>query len=42
MTDTGHLELTPIQQRFISDWGEMGTHWGINRTVAQVHSCYSW
>lgn len=32
------MELTPIQQRFILHWGEMGTRWGINRTVAQVHA----
>ena len=31
-------ELTPIQQKFILHWGEMGTRWGINRTVAQVHA----
>jgi DNA-binding transcriptional regulator GbsR (MarR family) len=30
--------LTPVQQRFILHWGEMGTRWGINRTVAQVHA----
>src|SRR6266700_7492138 len=30
--------LTPIQQRFILHWGEMGTRWGINRTVAQIHA----
>lgn len=30
--------LTPIQQKFILHWGEMGTRWGINRTVAQVHA----
>jgi len=30
--------LTPIQQRFILHWGEMGARWGINRTVAQVHA----
>ena len=30
--------LTSIQQRFILHWGEMGTRWGINRTVAQVHA----
>ncbi len=32
------MELTPAQQRFILHWGEMGTRWGINRTVAQVHA----
>ncbi len=30
--------LTPVQQRFILHWGEMGTRWGINRTVAQIHA----
>lgn len=30
--------LTPLQQKFIVHWGEMGTRWGINRTVAQVHA----
>jgi len=28
-------KLHPVQQRFILHWGEMGTRWGINRTVAQ-------
>ena len=32
------MALTPIQQKFILHWGEMGTRWGINRTVAQVHA----
>ena len=30
--------LTPIEQRFVLHWGEMGTRWGINRTVAQIHA----
>lgn len=30
--------LTPVQEKFILHWGEMGTRWGINRTVAQVHA----
>jgi DNA-binding transcriptional regulator GbsR (MarR family) len=30
--------LTPVQQKFILHWGEMGTKWGINRTVAQIHA----
>jgi DNA-binding transcriptional regulator GbsR (MarR family) len=30
--------LTPVSQKFILHWGEMGTRWGINRTVAQVHA----
>lgn len=31
-------KLGPIQQKFILHWGEMGTRWGINRTVAQTHA----
>jgi DNA-binding transcriptional regulator GbsR (MarR family) len=31
-------KLHPVQQRFILHWGEMGTRWGINRTVAQIHA----
>ena len=30
--------LSPVAQKFILHWGEMGTRWGINRTVAQVHA----
>lgn len=30
--------LSPVEQRFILHWGEMGTRWGINRTVAQIHA----
>ena len=32
------MKLTPIAERFILHWGEMGTKWGINRTVAQIHA----
>jgi len=31
-------KLSPVQQKFILHWGEMGTKWGINRTVAQIHA----
>ena len=30
--------LSPVEQKFILHWGEMGTRWGINRTVAQIHA----
>jgi len=34
-----HLnKLSPVAQKFVLHWGEMGTRWGINRTVAQVHA----
>src|SRR6185503_17986707 len=32
------MKLSPIAQKFILHWGEMGTRWGINRTVAQIHA----
>ena len=28
----------PDAKAFILHWGEMGTHWGVNRSVAQVHA----
>jgi DNA-binding transcriptional regulator GbsR (MarR family) len=30
--------LSAVEQKFILHWGEMGTRWGVNRTVAQVHA----
>ncbi len=30
--------LSSVQQKLILHWGEMGTRWGINRTVAQIHA----
>lgn len=32
------VKLTAAQQNYILHWGEMGTKWGINRTVAQTHA----
>ena len=32
------MPLSPMEQKFVLHWGEMGTRWGINRTVAQVHA----
>ncbi|MFV0681026.1 GbsR/MarR family transcriptional regulator [Ottowia sp.] len=32
------MQLTDIARRFIVHWGEMGTAWGVNRTVAQIHA----
>lgn len=31
-------ELSPTARKFITHWGELGTRWGINRTMAQVHA----
>lgn len=30
--------MTPVMKKFILHWGELGTRWGINRTVAQIHA----
>jgi len=30
------VELTPVMERFIVRWGEMGGIWGINRASAQI------
>ena len=30
--------LAPVAQKVILHWGEMGTRWSINRTVAQIHA----
>ncbi|MEL6841311.1 MAG: MarR family transcriptional regulator [Pseudomonadota bacterium] len=32
------MQLTPAMQDFILHWGEMGTKWGVNRSVAQIHA----
>jgi len=32
------MTLTPLMTRFILHWGEMGSRWGVNRTVAQIHA----
>ena len=32
------MMLTNSTKQFILHWGEMGTRWGVNRTVAQVHA----
>jgi len=31
-------DLTPVMKKFILHWGEMGSTWGINRTVAQIYA----
>jgi DNA-binding transcriptional regulator GbsR (MarR family) len=32
------MKLTAVMQRYIIHWGEMGTRWGVNRSVAQIHA----
>ena len=39
MTDDNRTStLSAVAEKFILHWGEMGTRWGINRTVAQIHA----
>ena len=32
------MELSKTMTRFILHWGEMGSRWGVNRSVAQIHA----
>jgi DNA-binding transcriptional regulator GbsR (MarR family) len=32
------MELSETGRRFVVHWGEMGSAWGVNRTVAQIHA----
>jgi len=32
------MELAEAKQKFIEAWGRLGSEWGINRTMAQVHA----
>lgn len=32
------MELNEARQKFIEAWGKIGSEWGINRTMAQVHA----
>src|SRR5579862_2914808 len=32
------MRLTSAMQRYVVHWGEMGSRWGLNRSVAQMHA----
>jgi DNA-binding transcriptional regulator GbsR (MarR family) len=32
------MNLTEAKQQFIQSWGVLGSSWGINRTMAQIHA----
>ncbi|WP_078121107.1 GbsR/MarR family transcriptional regulator [Thiosocius teredinicola] len=32
------MKLSSTMERFVMHWGEMGSRWGVNRTVAQIHA----
>ena len=38
MTETDAADsLSPVARRFVEHWGDMGSRWGVNRTVSQIH-----
>ena len=32
------MQLPPLVQTFVLHFGEMGSRWGINRTVGQIYA----
>jgi DNA-binding transcriptional regulator GbsR (MarR family) len=38
MDNTKHAALENAKDQFIAQWGSLGTSWGINRTMAQIHA----
>jgi len=32
------MKMTPAVEQYVLHWGEMGTRWGTNRTVAQIQA----
>ena len=32
------MKITPAVEKYVLHWGEMGTRWGTNRTVAQIQA----
>ena len=32
------MKLTPAMRKYVLHWGEMGTRWGVSRSVAQIHA----
>lgn len=34
------MELDEAREKFIQQWGSLGSKWGINRTMAQIHALF--
>ena len=32
------MPLSPVIEKIVLHWGEMGARWGVNRSVAQIHA----
>jgi DNA-binding transcriptional regulator GbsR (MarR family) len=37
-TSIEEKQLPPAVEKFVLHWGDMGSQWGVNRTVAQIHA----
>ena len=38
MTEITKKSISPVIERFILHWGDLGGRWGVNRSVAQIHA----
>lgn len=38
ITDHTDQALHPALERFVLHWGDMGSQWGVNRSVSQIHA----
>jgi len=38
MAENSNVMVSEQAHQFILHWGEMGTRWGVNRTVSQIHA----
>lgn len=34
------MKLSDAKEKFINSWGSLGSKWGINRTMAQIHALF--
>lgn len=34
------MQLNEAKEKFIQNWGSLGSKWGINRTMAQIHALF--
>ncbi len=38
MSETAQITWETARDEFVAQWGALGSHWGINRTMAQIHA----
>ena len=38
MTEIQETALPTVVESFILHWGDLGNHWGVNRSIAQMHA----